>query len=256
MRHPANARVASPAHVAADAGRRLAELSRPSGSFDASRYFRGTPDLGFLNIGSAAVRRLAREIVSQHRETWTVDDAVALADILMRDRHLEVKGLGVEVVARYRGELKPRHLPLFKRWLARNDSSNWATTDALCGALIGPLLLAHSALVPEVAGWSRHRNMWVRRASAVALIPSARKGLALKAAYDVTRRLHADGEDLIQKAVGWLLREAGKADPPRLERYLRANGPNIPRTSVRYAIERFTLQKRRALLVATRGLGA
>ena len=49
-----------------------------------------------------------------------------------------------------------------------------------------------------------------------------------------------------------MLREAGKADQPRLERYLRANGPSIPRTTLRYAIERFPDGKRRALLAATR----
>jgi hypothetical protein len=56
----------------------------------------------------------------------------------------------------------------------------------------------------------------------------------------------------IEKAVGWALREAGKADMPRLERYLRANGRSTPRTTLRYAIERFPERKRRALLVATR----
>ena len=70
--------------------------------------------------------------------------------------------------------------------------------------------------------------------------------------YEIAKRLHADREDLIQKAVGWVLREAGKTDPARLERYLRANGASIPRTTLRYAIERFPEAKRRNLLVATR----
>ena len=59
--------------------------------------------------------------------------------------------------------------------------------------------------------------------------------------------------ELIQKAVGWLLREAGKADATRLEHYLRTAGPGIPRTTVRYAIERFEDRTRRELLVATHG---
>ena len=66
---------------------------------------------------------------------------------------------------------------------------------------------------------------------------AARRTLDL--VYDIAQRLHADREDLIQKAVGWALREAGKTDMPRLERYLRANGAAIPRTTLRYAIERF-----------------
>ena len=95
--------------------------------------------------------------------------------------------------------------------------------------------------------------MWVRRAAAVSLIPSVRKGAALDVAYKVARALHADREDLIQKAVGWLLREAGKTDPARLERYLRQHGPSIPRTTVRYAIERMPDAKRKRLLVITHG---
>jgi 3-methyladenine DNA glycosylase AlkD len=94
--------------------------------------------------------------------------------------------------------------------------------------------------------------MWVRRASMVGLIPRARRGESLDLVYDIARRLHADGEDLIQKAVGWTLREAGKTDMARLERYLRATGTAIPRTTLRYAIERFPERKRRAILAATR----
>jgi DNA alkylation repair enzyme len=118
--------------------------------------------------------------------------------------------------------------------------------------LIGPLLVAHPRLVTEMVSWSRHRNMWVRRAAAVSLIASVRRGVALDTAYEIARRLHRDREDLLQKAVGWMLREAGKADAGRLERYLRANGPSIPRTTVRYAIERCSPAKRRELLAVTR----
>ena len=62
-----------------------------------------------------------------------------------------------------------------------------------------------------------------------------------------------DREDLAHKAVGWLLREAGRTDRARLERYLLAHGPAIPRTSLRYAIEHFPPRERRRLLEATRG---
>jgi 3-methyladenine DNA glycosylase AlkD len=68
----------------------------------------------------------------------------------------------------------------------------------------------------------------------------------------VARRLHADEADLIQKAVGWMLREAGKTDMARLERYLRARGAVIPRTTLRYAIERFPPGRRLELLASTR----
>jgi len=241
MLHPSKAAVA----------RELKRLARPAGRFDASRYFRGDANLGFYNVDTAAVRRVAKAIYSTHGD-WNVEEALLIADALIEDRFLEMKLVGIEVLALYRRSFTPRLLTTWKRWLADGQSSNWATTDAICGYLIGPLLVAHPRQARRVAAWARNRNMWVRRASAVSLIPLVRKGLGLDLAYQVARRLHADREDLIQKAVGWMLREAGKADILRLENYLRTKGPMIPRTTVRYAIERMSESKRRSVLKATK----
>jgi len=241
----------SPVRAAAAARRELTALSRPSGSFDASRYFRGADNLGFLNVGTQAVRQLARGFVRKNDE-WDLQDALAFANQLISDRYLEVKGCGIEALACYRREFTPALLPVWKRWLAKNYSANWATTDSICGSLIGPLLITHPRLARQMLIWSRDSNMWVRRASAVALVASVRRGMALDIAYEIASRLHADREDLLQKAVGWMLREAGKADSARLERYLRTNGPRIPRTTVRYAIERFPRAKRLELLAETK----
>jgi 3-methyladenine DNA glycosylase AlkD len=240
------------ARAAARARRDLKRLARPSGAFDASRYFRGAGDLGFYNVGTAALRALAKSIHAEHRDTWTMDEAMAFAGTLIQDRYLEVKSVGIEVLSRYRRGFTPRLLPIWKRWLAENHSANWATTDSICASLIGPLILAHPELGDRLRVWSRNRNMWVRRASIVGLIPHARRGESLDLVYEIARHLHSDSEDLIQKAVGWVLREAGKTDPVCLERYLRANGSAIPRTTLRYAIERFPDRKRRDLLAATR----
>ena len=239
--------MSTPILAAGAARRELAKAGKPAVGFDASRYFRGQGDLRFYNVGADRVRALARRVVQDH-PSWTVNEAMQFADHLMSDPYLEVKGLAVEVVARYRKTFQPRLLARWKRWLSRNQSANWATTDAMCGLLTGPLLVAYPRLVPQVAGWSEDRNLWVRRASAVSLIPLVRRGRVLNVAYRVARVLHRDSADLIQKAVGWMLREAGKADSARLETYLRSNGPRIPRTTLRYAIERFPPAKRRQLL--------
>jgi 3-methyladenine DNA glycosylase AlkD len=252
MLHPAKARVASPIRAARAARSRLAALARPARDFDASRYFRGAGTLGFYNVSMPVVRQMGKAIARAHRDDWSVDDAGAFAEVLMADRYLEVKALGIEVLACYQRAFAPRHLRVWKRWLANNWSANWATTDGVCGMLLGPLLIAHPALVAHTRAWSRHRNLWVRRASVVSIIGLARRGQALDSAYAMASVLHADHEDLIQKAVGWMLREAGKADPVRLEHYLRANGPRIPRTTLRYAIERFPPAKRKDLLTVTR----
>ena len=237
------------AAAAAAAKRELRRLARPAGDFDASRYFRGDHNLGFYNTGSGHMRALAREIYLAQRDRWGLKDAVAFADALMPDRHLETKAVGLEVLARFRREFTPGLLAHCKRWLAKDHSANWATTDEMCGVIIGPLLLKHPQLVSELRGWSKHPNMWVRRASIVGLLKPMRVGGTIDLVYSIARRLHPDKNDLIHKAVGWALREAGKIDAVRLERYLRANVRIIPRTTFRYAIERFDPKKRGALLV-------
>jgi len=236
------------AAAAAEAKRAVRRLARPAGDFDASRYFRGEHNLGFYNTGTGPMRALARSIHAAQREGWTVGDAMAFADALMPDRYLEVKSVGIEVVARYRHDFSPPLLARWKRWLAANHSANWATTDTICGMLIGPLLAQQPKLIPQMRAWSRHRNLWVRRASIVGLLYPMRRGHALDLVYEIAERLHPDEHDLIHKAVGWALREAGKVDARRLERYLRAHVGLIPRTTFRYAIERFTPEERRRLI--------
>jgi 3-methyladenine DNA glycosylase AlkD len=232
--------------------RELATMARPVGDFNAERYFRGDHGLRFYNIGTKPMRAFARSIHAANRQNWSIDEAMTLADELISDPYLETKSVGIEIVACYRRDFAPKLLARWKRWLSRNHSANWATTDAICGALIGPLLVKRPEIARQMRAWSKDRNMWVRRASIVALIPLVRKGAALGLAYEIAARLHDDEEDLIQKAVGWTLREAGKADMRRLERYLRQHAPKIPRTTFRYAIERFPKTKRRELLATTR----
>ena len=255
MFHPQKARVgakSTPVLAARRAKRALAGMARPAGEFDSSRYFRGPGDLGFYNVGTPAMRALARSIHAAHKGEWSIVEAMAFADALIADRYLEAKAVGIEVVSRYRRDFTPRLLGAWKRWLSGNHAANWATTDAICGVLIGPLLLQHPELGARMRGWARDHNMWVRRASIVGLIQHARRGESLDLVYEIARGLHTDPEDLIQKAVGWALREAGKTNMPRLERYLRVNGAAIPRTTLRYAIERFPAARRNAILSDTR----
>jgi 3-methyladenine DNA glycosylase AlkD len=230
----------------------LERMSRPVGEFNAERYFRGDHKLRFYNVGTKPMRAFARSIYNANRDRWSVNEAMAVADELIVDPYLETKFVGIELVARFRRGFTPNLLPRWKAWLAAGHSANWATTDTICGMLIGPLLVQYPEVSERLRGWSRDRNMWVRRASIVGLIPLLRKGMALDIAYDTARTLHKDKEDLIQKAVGWVLREAGKVDAGRLEKYLVSEGPSIPRTTVRYAIERFPVAKRQSLLIATK----
>jgi 3-methyladenine DNA glycosylase AlkD len=227
-------------------------MQRPLGEFNPQRYFRGDRRLRFYNVGTKPMRAYARSVFQANRDHWSIDDAMRLAEQLIVDPFLETKAVGIEVVACFRRSFSAELLPVWKRWLSNNHSANWATTDTICGELIGPLLVKHPELAPQLRAWAKDRNLWVRRASIVGLIPLIRKSLGFDLVYEIAQTLHGDDEDLIQKAVGWALREAGKVDTQQLEEYLLANGPTIPRTTMRYAVERFPSSKRQQILEITR----
>jgi 3-methyladenine DNA glycosylase AlkD len=204
-----------------------------------------------LGLDVKTMRSIKRDLLEEVGPDWTIRNAVAFCNAMIRDPHVEVRALAFEVVARFVGEASPNLLPTIKRWLAKS-CTNWALVDNLAPSVLGPLLDRHPTLIPEVVDWTESKNLWVRRGAAVAFVPLARKGRRLATAYRIASRLFRHKEDLMHKAVGWLLREAGKTDMPRLEKFLLQHGPKMPRTTVRYAIERFPEADRKRLRLATR----
>ena len=108
----------------------LRRLARPAVDFDAARYFRGDHGLRFYNVGTNGVRAIARSIHAAHRTEWTVHDAMRLADALMDSPYLEMKGVGIEVVARFRRSFEPRLLRAWKRWLATKTALAFSPSAA------------------------------------------------------------------------------------------------------------------------------
>jgi 3-methyladenine DNA glycosylase AlkD len=198
---------------------------------------------------------MERDLYQLVRKEWRYADAVEFCDLLMHDRYIESKSLGLMSLARYRRHYPEALLRAVKRWLATNLCDNWAVTDQLSTQIISSLLHKFEALAATVESWNRSSNLWLRRASVVSFVKPAGKGRYLDHAYRTVTGLLPDSHDLIHKASGWLLREAGKADISRLEKYLLEHGPAIPRTTVRYAIERFPEAKRKMILQKTRAAG-
>jgi 3-methyladenine DNA glycosylase AlkD len=239
-----------PRHRAHEAVRELTELANPERAAGARAYFKAYDSVEFFGVSSPDTRRLAGEIYREGRD-WTLRDAIRFADTLIVQPQLEAKGVGICVLGRFRSAFDDSLLATAKRWLAES-CHDWASTDNLCSDVLGPLLLDRSHLIPKLRAWRNSRALYVRRASAVALVSLARRGVALDDAYEAALELADDREDLIQKATGWLLREAGKTDPARLETFLRRSGYRLGRTTVRYALERFPPALRKELLDVTR----
>jgi 3-methyladenine DNA glycosylase AlkD len=222
---------------------------RPAGM---RRYFRSYERVAFFGVAAPAMRGIARDLARARRATWEVGPAIAFCDAMLRHAQLEAKSVGMLVLGRWKRDYPRWLLRTARGWLASGHCATWAAVDLLAPEVIHPLVERFPDLATRVAAWTSARSLWVRRAAAVTFVPFARHGRHLPLAYRVADRLLADEHDLIHKATGWLLREAGKTDRRALERFLRARGPRIPRTALRYAIERFPVAQRRALLAATR----
>lgn len=241
--------VISPEELAQEALKALRRLADPRRAQGAQRYFKEA--VRCLGAETEDCRKLAKDLFDRVKGRWSFGHAMALCEILLPNPYLEAKAEAVLILSRFVPEAHPVFFLKMRSWLESNYLDNWASCDVFCGEVLSPFLARFPELRHQFMSWTESKNLWVQRASAVVLVPFARRGQWLDLTYDVAGRLFPSNEDLIHKAVGWLLREAGKTNKSRLEKFLRANGRKIPRTTVRYAIEKFDPQKRRAILTAT-----
>jgi 3-methyladenine DNA glycosylase AlkD len=240
----------TPKKLALEVRMRLEALANPERAAGAQRYFKER--VLFLGIATPEMRELAWEVNQKIKPHWGVGEAADFCGIMLTNPYHEVKGLGIIIFEKFRKDFPRSTFAMIKDWLLADCCNSWALVDVLCPTSVGSLLEKYPDLVKKIKGWIKSPNRWVRRASIVSFIKLAKKTEYLDAIYSIVKSHFADRDDLIQKASGWLLREAGKADAARLEKFLRRHGPAIPRTTLRYAIERFPEAKRKALLLATK----
>lgn len=132
-------------------------------------------------------------------------------------------------------------------YLSHTDRiNNWDLVDLSCYPLLGEWLLDKDrSILYELA--RNGKSIWEQRIGMVSTMTFIRHG-QLDDTFAIADILLHHPHDLIHKAVGWLLREAGKRDKARLEAYLAPRYPSMPRTMLRYAIEKFPEAERKAYL--------
>jgi DNA alkylation repair enzyme len=216
------------------------------------RYFKQYEKVLFYGVKSPRQREIERELFLIAKPEWDVSNAIDFCSILIQNPVHECKNVGLMFLGRYRRHFDKRLFTLAETWLRKDYCASWALVDLLSPLILTPLILEYPSLLNRLKGWRKSKNLWMRRASAVALIPAARHGQLHDPSYETVLILRKDSEDLIHKATGWLLREAGKTDPERLKRFLAKHGVELPRTTIRYAIERFPKPLQKRILVETR----
>ncbi len=228
----AAAGIAAPRLTAAAVKRELAALENPERARILQRFFRtGVGEYAegdrFLGITVPEQRQVARAFA--HLPT------VELSKLLASPIHEHRLVALVILVARHRRADQEQTLPLHRFYLNHLEAiNNWDLVDTSAATLVGEHLPGNQALLAQLTSSS---NLWHRRIAIVSTFAELRAGRTALT-YQVAVGLLGDKHDLIHKAVGWLLREAGKRDAMELLQFLRRHYARVPRTTLRYAIER------------------
>ena len=128
-------------------------------------------------------------------------------------------------------------IKVFEKWI-NNYVNNWASCDTLCNHTVGSLVEMYPQLIDYLIDWTKSRNRWMKRAAAVSLIIPARHGKFLKEIFVIADNLLTDPDDLVQKGYGWMLKAASEAHQQKVFTFVMKNKKEMPRTALRYAIEK------------------
>jgi len=164
-------------------------------------------------------------------------DIFTLCEALWQSGYLEESFIACNWSYALRRQYAPADFAMFRRWVS-DYVTNWAACDTLCNHTVGTFLEMYPAYLPELKPWTHSSNRWLRRAAAVSLIVPARKGLFLPEILDIAGMLLTDGDDMVQKGYGWMLKAASQAHEQAVFDYVLQHRSVMPRTALRYAIEK------------------
>ena len=189
-----------------------------------------------------AVRNCRREILREH----DFDFLINVADDLFSGSVLEEKIGAVFLLEKLDEKCGDREFKLFEAWLDR--ISSWADHDGLVHYLISPMVARDPSRTKNVFLWAKSQSRWHRRAACVALIRGARSKMLFAEIVKLSDSLLTDEDDMVQKGLGWLLRETAKFDGKRAVPYLMKIRERAPRLVLRTACETLPLAVRKKIL--------
>lgn len=160
-----------------------------------------------------------------------------LCEELLQLGYGEYRMIAFDWADRVKKDYRASDFSTFERWL-KKYVSNWAACDVFCTRAFGRLLVQYPELIPKVKKWTNSKNRWLRRASAVILIPLVKDKKYLNHAFQTADKLLMDSDDLVQKGYGWMLKVASDFHQKQVFDYVMGQKHRMPRTALRYAIEK------------------
>lgn len=224
----------------------LYALADPADAIHLQRFFKTGPgEYGagdkFLGLRVPALRRLARE----YSQLADADALRMLASPWHEERLLALMLLGNG----YRRGDKSRRDSIHRAYLEHTRYINsWDLVDASAAQIIGAHLNPRAIALLERLG--RSDDIWERRIAIVSTFHFIKEN-EFRPTLRIARLLLRDSHDLIHKAVGWMLREVGQRDRAAEDAFLKTHYRGMPRTMLRYAIERHPEKVRKQYLAGT-----
>ncbi len=205
-------------------------------------FFKETSSDVFLGVPAPAIQKIAKEF-----------EALPLGQIqaLMHSGVHEERSLAHAILRRRFSQGSAKDQEIVYKFYLKNRTAirSWDGVDDSAPYIVGAYLLGREKTILSTLACSE--RLWDRRIAIVSTAWFIRNGQT-DVTFRIARMLLHDPEDLIHKATGWMLREVGKRDLPALKRFLKAHHRTMPRTMLRYAIERFPEKERRTYLMVNK----
>jgi 3-methyladenine DNA glycosylase AlkD len=189
-------------------------------------------------VKTAVVGKIGKECFKEIKGQSKAE-IFSLCDLLWKSGYMEEGFIACHWSYYLRKFYEPQDFFVFERWV-NEYVSNWAACDTLCNHTIGSFLEMYPDYVSKLKIWATSSNRWVRRASAVSLIVPAKEGKFLRDIFQIAEILLLDKDDMVQKGYGWMLKVASQARQQEVYEYVLAHKTTMPRTALRYAIEKMS----------------
>jgi 3-methyladenine DNA glycosylase AlkD len=224
--------------------REIAVYDRPENQINYQKFFK-EPLENPVGLKTAILRKVINSCYKQFKR-HSGREIFDACDRLLASGERYSRSLAFEWTSKISDDFKAEDIARFESWL-KNYVGDWAACDTLCGPL-GLFVLKFPDSVSSVFMWTKSPNRWFRRASAVSLIVSLRKGQLLEQAFKTANALLSDEDDMVQKGYGWMLKEASNIFPKEVFDFVGARKALMPRTALRYAIEKLPPAQRKQLM--------
>lgn len=194
-------------------------------------------------VRTQAVTQISR-LVFRQVEPLPKQEILGLCEQLWQSGYIEETFIACKWSYDIHKRYEPSDFGVFERWIDLYVN-NWASCDSLCNHSVGEFVEMYPEFVNRLNDFALSANRWKRRAAAVTLIIPARKGKFLDEVFAIAGLLLTDNDDLVQKGYGWMLKAASEAHQREVFDYVVSNKSVMPRTALRYAIEKMPEEMRK-----------